>query len=99
MGISIQESQVPILDEVRGVCEILGLEPYVLANEGVCVLSVSRKDAQRVLELLHAHPLGQSARLIGEVCEQNPQRVVLHNAYGTRRYLEYPQGEILPRIC
>ncbi|WP_394908858.1 hydrogenase expression/formation protein HypE [uncultured Helicobacter sp.] len=99
VGIDIQETEVPILDEVRGVCEILGLEPYVLANEGVCVLSVAHKDAQRVLEILHTHPLGQNARLVGKVCEQNPQRVILHNAYGTRRYLEYPQGEILPRIC
>lgn len=99
VGIDIQEDQVPILQEVRGVCEILGLEPYVLANEGVCVLSVASKDAQRVLEILHTHPLGRNARIIGEVCAHNPQRVILHNPYGTRRYLEYPQGEILPRIC
>ena len=99
VSISIEESKVPVLDEVRGVCEILGLEPYVLANEGVCVLSVPRAEAQRVLEILTAHSLGQNACLIGEVRADNPKRVILQNPYGTRRYLEYPQGEILPRIC
>ena len=99
VSISIEESKVPVLDEVRGVCEILGLEPYVLANEGVCVLSVPRAEAQRVLEILTAHSLGQNACLIGEVRADNPKRVILQSPYGTRRYLEYPQGEILPRIC
>lgn len=99
VSISIEESKVPVLDEVRGVCEILGLEPYVLANEGVCVLSVPRTEAQRVLEILTAHSLGQNACLIGEVRADNLKRVILQNPYGTRRYLEYPQGEILPRIC
>ncbi|MDD7346230.1 hydrogenase expression/formation protein HypE [Helicobacter sp.] len=99
VGIDIEESHIPILEEVRGVCEILGLEPYVLANEGVCVLSVPQKDVAKTLEILHAHPLGKNACVIGKVHTNMPQKVILHNPYGTKRYLEYPQGEILPRIC
>lgn len=99
VGIELFEEQIPVLESVRGVCEILGLEPYTLANEGVCVLSVPEKFCEKVLNILHTHPLGKNATIIGKVSTQNPQKVILQNAYGGKRYLEYPQGELLPRIC
>lgn len=99
VGIELLEWQIPVLDSVRGVCEILGLEPYTLANEGVCVLSVPKQDCEKILTLLQSHPLGKNACVIGKVVAENPQKVILQNAYGGKRYLEYPQGELLPRIC
>lgn len=99
VGIEILEEQIPVLESVRGVCEILGLEPYTLANEGVCVLSVPKHSCDKVLNLLQSHPLGKNACVIGKVSTDNPQKVILQNAYGGKRYLEYPQGELLPRIC
>lgn len=99
MGIEIFEEQIPVLESVKGVCEILGLEPYALANEGVCVLSVPKQSCEKILNILHTHSLGKNACVIGRVTTQNPQKVVLQNAFGGKRYLEYPQGELLPRIC
>ena len=100
--IIVQENLVSILPQVRGVCEILGLEALSLANEGVCVLSVPQKQAKEVLSKLQFHPLGQEAQIIGRVGRQveiQQARVIIKNAWGSERYLEYPQGELLPRIC
>lgn len=101
VDIILEEEHIPILKEVRGVCEILGLEPYVLANEGVCVFSVPCSEAEKICELLRSHPDGKEASIIGKVEKKNisTPRVILKNAWGTKRYLDYPQGEILPRIC
>lgn len=101
VDIVLEEESIPVLKEVKGVCEILGLEPYALANEGVCVFSVPLSEAQKVCEILRSHPDGKNASIIGKVEKKNTStpRVVLKNAWGTKRYLDYPQGEILPRIC
>ncbi|WP_163535205.1 hydrogenase expression/formation protein HypE [Helicobacter suis] len=98
VDIEIKEASIPVLEEVRGVCEILGLEPYVLANEGVCVLSVGSVHATSVCEILAKS--GANPAIIGAVCKQSQTpRVFLKNAWGSRRYLEMPEGELLPRIC
>ncbi|CCB80115.1 [NiFe] hydrogenase metallocenter assembly protein HypE [Helicobacter bizzozeronii CIII-1] len=98
VAIEIEETQIPILEEVRGVCEILGLEPYVLANEGVCVLCVNTPDAPKICDLLQAH--GGAPAIIGKVLGKTQKPCVyLKNAWGSRRYLEMPEGELLPRIC
>ncbi len=97
VGIEIEEAQIPILEGVGGVCEILGLEPYALANEGVCVLSVASKDALGVCDLLRQG--GANPAIIGEVIQARTPCVYLRNAWGSRRYLEMPEGELLPRIC
>ena len=102
--IDINEERIPIDDEVKGVCEILGLEAYMLANEGVCVLSVDTKCANEVCEILCAHPLGKKTQIIGEVIAYSDSkmlnnRVVLNSQWGGKRFMEYPQGELLPRIC
>lgn len=99
-GIEVSESAIPISAEVRGVCEILGIEAYNLANEGVCVIAVSEKCANEALNLLKSHKLGKNAQIIGRVCNTvELGKVALKSDLGVRRYLEYPQGEILPRIC
>lgn len=97
-GIIINESAIPLCDEVRGVCELLGIEAFSLANEGVCVLAISKDSAPLALELLKSHNLGKNASIIGEV-KSSAKRVILKSKLGIERYLEYPQGEILPRIC
>ncbi|PAF48505.1 hydrogenase expression/formation protein HypE [Helicobacter sp. 12S02634-8] len=101
VDILLEETKIPIAKEVQGVCEILGLEPYSLANEGVCVLCVKACDAQAVCEILQAHPDGKQAAIIGEVKSKSSTtpRVLLQNSWGTKRYLDCPQGELLPRIC
>lgn len=97
-GIIINECAIPLCDEVRGVCELLGIEAFSLANEGVFVLAISKDSAPLALELLKSHNLGKNASIIGEV-KSSAKRVILKSKLGIERYLEYPQGEILPRIC
>ncbi|PAF42279.1 hydrogenase expression/formation protein HypE [Helicobacter sp. 11S03491-1] len=101
VNICLEEQSIPILKEVQGVCEILGLEPYSLANEGACVLGVPMEYAKEVCSLLKAHPDGKEAVVIGRVEGEDisTPRVILKNAWGSKRYLDYPQGELLPRIC
>ncbi len=101
-AIEISESEIPISSEVRGVCEILGIDAFSLANEGVCVIAVPNECAQKALSLLRTHKLGKNAQIIGfvdSVGENAENCVVLKSDLGIKRYLEYPQGEILPRIC
>ncbi|WP_052062690.1 hydrogenase expression/formation protein HypE [Helicobacter saguini] len=131
--IEIDENSVGVDNEVQGMCEMLGLESFELANEGVCVLALKEKSAKKVLEILKSHPLGKNAAIIGRVrkdfvdsiesnlqdsmkkdsikssktrdTKEKPldriyfQKVVLFTKYGSKRFLEYPQGELLPRIC
>ncbi|MDY5184827.1 hydrogenase expression/formation protein HypE [Helicobacter trogontum] len=113
--IDINEASIQIDSEVYGVCEMLGLEPYDLANEGVCVIALPNRYADKALSILKQHVLGSNAAVIGKVSkvftpqELNSkahisgntyyQKVVLHTKYGSKRFLEYPQGELLPRIC
>lgn len=99
-AIEISEGAIPISNEVRGVCEILGIDALSLANEGVCVIAVPNECANKVVALLKSHELGKNAQIIGFVDSENDaNRVVLKSDLGIKRYLEYPQGEILPRIC
>lgn len=97
--IQLQEESVPISDEVQGICEFLGLEAYALANEGTFVMAVPESEAKKVLELLHSHPLSAEARMIGKVDREYEGKVILCSSYGTKRFLDMPSGEILPRIC
>lgn len=98
-GIVIHEGALPVRSEVRGLCEILGLEPWYLANEGVLVASVSEAAADQVLAAMHAHPAGIDAKIIGCVGQELPGKVQLHSGFGGRRLLEPLTGEQLPRIC
>lgn len=101
--ILVNEHTLPISDEVKGVCELLGLDAYMLANEGVCVLSVPAIQAESILKVLKSHELGQEAVIIGEVIEKKENlkngRVIIENEFGVKRFMESLEGDILPRIC
>ena len=99
LGLVIEETAIPLRQEVRGACEILGLDPLYVANEGKVVIAVAPEWADAALEALHGHPLGQEAALIGQVTEEHPSRVVLRTPLGARRILDMLVGEQLPRIC
>ncbi len=98
-GIRIQEEAVPIREEVRGACEILGLDPLFVANEGRFVAFVRGDRAEELLDVLRAHPLGRDAAIIGEVVDQHPGVVQMETWLGGRRIVEMLSGEQLPRIC
>ncbi|MBD3790699.1 MAG: hydrogenase expression/formation protein HypE [Campylobacterales bacterium] len=97
--IEVQEEKVPISREVKGVCELLGFEPFTLANEGTFLIAVEPKDAPKTLEVLRSMEASSMAEIIGEVTAGYPQKVLLKTPYGTSRFLELPSGELLPRIC
>jgi hydrogenase expression/formation protein HypE len=97
--ISIDERAVPVALQVRGACEILGLDPFYVANEGRFVAFVAEADAPRYLDLLRRDPLGKDAALIGRVEAQGEGLVTLKSAIGAARILDMLSGEQLPRIC
>jgi hydrogenase expression/formation protein HypE len=99
VGIEINESDILISNEVRGLCEIFGFEPYELANEGTMALCVRKEDAQESLKILREFDLCKKAGIIGTVLNSYNQHVILKSPWGTSRFLEPPKGELLPRIC
>lgn len=99
LGIDVDETAVPVHDGVRGACEILGLDPLLVANEGKLVAFVPEEGAERALAAMRAHPLGQDAARIGRVTGEHPERVVLRTPIGGHRVLDLPFAEPLPRIC
>jgi len=99
VGIRIEHNAIPVRDEVRGICEILGLDPLHLANEGKLVAVVPAADADTVLAAMQAHPAGRHSTAIGQVETGQPGRVVLATGFGGDRVLDMLVGEQLPRIC
>jgi hydrogenase expression/formation protein HypE len=99
LGIEIDEITIPVSDGVRGACELYGLDPLLLANEGKLVAFVPGAAADAVLARLQAHPLGRHAVAIGRVTGDGSGRVSLRTALGSRRILDLPYAEPLPRIC
>ena len=95
--IKISEESIAVSDEVMGICEILGFEPYELANEGTFVLAVEPQDEMRALEILKKFDPKSST--IGEILDSNKANVIIQNSYGASRFMEPPKGELLPRIC
>ncbi len=98
ISMDIIEESFTVLPEVSGVCELLGFEPFSLANEGTFVMAL-RGEEKVVLDILKSQEFTKNAAVVGEVVDDGKNRVVLRNGYGTRRILEYPSGELLPRIC
>ena len=98
-GIQIVERSVPVPDDVRAACGLLGLDPLYVANEGRLVAFVGRDDAERALETMHAHEYGVGATLIGQVVEDHPGVVVAKTGIGGTRVVDLPLAEQLPRIC
>ena len=99
LGMIIDEIDIPLSQKVRAACELLGIDPLILANEGVALMAVSSEGAKKVLSLLRAHPLGVHARVIGIVSKKERGRLILNTVVGTRRVVDMPAGELLPRIC
>jgi hydrogenase expression/formation protein HypE len=98
-GIRLQETQIPVKDEVKGICELLGFDPLYMANEGKVVVIVGTDDVIRVLETMKSHPLGKDSCIIGEIIADPKGRVVMQTEIGGHRIVDMPLGEMLPRIC
>ncbi len=99
VGIQIKEAQIPIKEPVAGACEILGLDPLYVANEGKLVAAVAREKAEDVLKTMRKHPLGRDAVKIGEVVKEKPGLVTMQTRIGGWRIVDMLVGEQLPRIC
>jgi hydrogenase expression/formation protein HypE len=99
LGVEIEETAIPVRDPVRGACEMLGLDPLVVANEGKLVAFVDESHCEALLKAMRQHPLGRDSVRIGRVTEAHPGIVTVRTSIGGRRILDLPYGESLPRIC
>lgn len=99
IGIVLTEAAIPVKSEVRGACEVLGIDPLYVANEGKLVAVVPEKVADKVVTAMRRHPLGREALIIGEVVSDNHGMVAMRTALGAHRIVDMPVGEQLPRIC
>jgi len=99
VGVEIDETSLPVRLEVQSACELLGLDPVYVANEGKAVFFVAPEAADQVLQVLRANPLGRDAARIGQVTAQHPRMLVARTAMGANRVIPTQIGEQLPRIC
>lgn len=99
IGVELEERLIPVPANVKGACELLGLDPLFVANEGIFCAFVAREAAVRALAALRAHPLGTHAAIIGRAVSEHPGLVVLRTGIGGRRVVDMLPGEQLPRIC
>ena len=99
VGMSLSESAIPVRREVSGACEILGLDPLYVANEGKLLAIVPPDDASRLVDVMRGHPLGSQAAVVGEVVDVNPGMVIMRSRVGGERVVTMLAAEQLPRIC
>lgn len=99
LSITIEERDVPVREEVRGICEILGFEPLFLANEGKVAVFCAPADAERVLDVMRTHEYGREAAIIGTVGQRDGGGLILQTLIGGSRVVDLPLGELVPRIC
>jgi hydrogenase expression/formation protein HypE len=99
VGIMLEDTAIPVRPEVRGACEVLGIDPLYVANEGKLVAVVPAEVADRVVAAMRSHPLGREAAIIGEVVAENRGLVAMRTLLGAQRIVDMPVGEQLPRIC
>jgi hydrogenase expression/formation protein HypE len=99
VGVRLDEAALPVRPQVHGACEILGIDPLYVANEGKLVAVVGPDGADAALAALRAHPLGADAAIVGEVVAEPPAMVVLDTAFGGSRVVDMLAGDPLPRIC
>lgn len=97
--IEIYEDKIPIEDGIRAACELLGFEPFYVANEGILIAFVTKSDAENVLDVMRGNHLGKNAEIIGEVKENPKKMVLLKTSIGGTRIIDMLTGEQLPRIC
>lgn len=98
-GIELDERAIPVRPAVQAACEMLGMDPLYVANEGKLVAVVPAEHVNAVLDAMRRHPYGREAAIIGRVVDEHPGIVVVRTAIGGRRVVDMPLGEILPRIC
>jgi hydrogenase expression/formation protein HypE len=98
-GIIVNEALIPIDDQVKGLCEMLGFDPLYLANEGKVLMVVGTGEENKVIEILRSDPLGRCSEVIGEIIPDKKGLVVLNTSVGGKRILDMPAGMQLPRIC
>jgi hydrogenase expression/formation protein HypE len=99
VGMLLDERKIPVREEVRGACELLGLDPLYVANEGKLIAIVAPESAEHVLAAMRSHPLGERAELIGTVTDTHPGVVAIRTLIGTTRIVDMLAGDQLPRIC
>ena len=97
--ITVEEKSIPVREDVHAACEMLGLDPLHVANEGRLVAFITSNDAERALEIFRRHEVSASAAVIGRVAEKSAPLVIIKSAIGASRILDMPSGEQLPRIC
>jgi hydrogenase expression/formation protein HypE len=99
VGIVVQETKIPVKEEVKAACELLGFDPIYVANEGKLVAIVAPEDADKVLARMKQNNYGKDAAIIGEVIHEHPSRVIMKTKLGPSRIIDMLSGELLPRIC
>lgn len=99
VGMTLEERSIPIREEVRGACEMLGLDPLYVANEGKLVAIVDPEAAEPLLKAMQRHPFGREAQIIGTVTAEDRGLVVMRTTLGTTRIVDMLAGDQLPRIC
>ncbi|MDD2679977.1 MAG: hydrogenase expression/formation protein HypE [Candidatus Omnitrophica bacterium] len=99
LGIVIEEKNIPLSGKVKAACELLGIDPLYVANEGKAVLVVKAEEAAKIIRFLHKHPLGRNAKIIGTLVKRPRARLLLRTIFNTERILDMLTSEPLPRIC
>ena len=99
VGMALDEHKLPVKPDVQSACELLGMDPIYVANEGKLVAIVAPDSAEAALRALQNHPLGKDARIIGRVTTEHPRMVVMRTPFGTTRIVDMLSGDQLPRIC
>lgn len=99
MSMVINENEIPIKEEVMSMCELLGIDPLYVANEGKIVVIVSKEDASKVLEVMKKNPLGRNSKIIGKIINDKRNNVYLKTEIQGTRLLSIGEGQLLPRIC
>ncbi len=99
LGVELDEKKLPVEEEVAGACEMLGLDPLYVANEGLFIAIVEGDKADECMKIIQKWEHGTQAAIIGNIVEDHPGKVVMHSQIGGRRVIPNASGELLPRIC
>lgn len=99
ISMEINENTIPIKEEVKAFCDILGLDPLYVANEGKLVVIVDKEDASKVLDIMRKNPIGKDSTIIGEAIDDSKNKLYLKTEIGGKRIINMPEGELLVRIC
>jgi len=99
VGIVVEEAKVPVKEEVKAACELLGLDPVYVANEGKLVAVIDPTDTDKILGQMRKNIYGRDAAIVGEVTKEHPGKVIMKTKLGPSRIVDMLSGELLPRIC